>query len=251
MPTWTEQAKIYEAELREQPDNPNRVYNLAMATVMTVETGEAASIDTPAGKDIVASCEQALKRVVEATGGRHGNARALLGRIYMMTGRKDQAIQQLEPLLRELDPHDGGSWRNAAINLMALYMEKKSYGAAQAFGARWCELLPDDPEGAARLGLAWGVPGTEQNDRGACEKAVEALSRAVKMGHPQAGAHLQYVQNFVNAPKSPGDAVALGAKFQRDIAALMAGGDPPEEKARRVKLIQQSFQEEMRRLTGR
>ena len=197
MANWTETAEKFEAELKEAPDDPNCLYNLAMARMMTVETGEAPGLDTAEGQEIVASCEAMLDAVVEATAGGHGNARALLGRICMVTGRPDEAAGYYSDLLRDLDPSAGRTWSNVALNLMAILMKGEAYEDAQALGARWVEVRPGDPEAYNRLGLAWGVPGMEKKDRAACEKSVAAFARAVELGHPQAAGLLKAVQGLL------------------------------------------------------
>jgi tetratricopeptide (TPR) repeat protein len=253
MPTWTEKVKAFQAELQEEPGNPNRAYNLAMAQLMTVESGEAGTADSAEGKEIVAGCERALKRVEETTGGRHGNARVLLGRICMITGRTDEAARRYAALLDDMDPREGGAtWANAALNLMAIQMQKKSFAEAQALGARWCAARPDDAEAFNRLGLSWGVPGTERRDQAACEKALQAFERAAALGHPQAAAHAASVRQSLSgpAPAAGGDMASLAAKFQQEVAALMAGPLPQEEKMRRMQEMQKGFQAEVQKLSA-
>src|SRR5262249_25109946 len=109
--------------------------------------GMAQLIDLLTGQTRFTDAESWLNKYV-AQNPQSGSARAQLGRLLALQGKKDEAIAMLQPL--------SGPGASPAINreLAALYLDNKQYAEATPLLKMALEKSPDDPQLHVDLGVA-------------------------------------------------------------------------------------------------
>lgn len=149
---------------------------------MSADTNSAANIDAAIALMQQGHWSEAQARLHEELADSPANARALrlLGTIYHLTGRADEAAKTLQRAL-EIDPQN----LSTLINLGSVYLDSERISEAQRCFAKVIEIDPASADGYFNLGLAAQRTGqlndAEHHYQQALEHDPDALDAAVNL----------------------------------------------------------------------